>query len=105
MNFFCEAYTNIIKTKAANYVLLQPSKPPDRLLTVFSRCQKAVDVLLADFDYESPSRIYLVDAPSLHDVAGTKARGCGGCLQHCIGRKHDVSKFWRPTPMDQAFCF
>jgi len=95
---FREAFYQIIWTKSINYVPIMPAKTPDCLLTVFAGIKDAVDVLLANPNYEPPARAYLVG--NLGTVTGVKTKGCFGCPLHCIGRNSDDSaKCWRPTPM------
>ena len=95
---FRDAYHKIIQTKSTQYLQIMPAKTPDRLLTVLARTQDAFDILEANPNYEPhTARAYFTGA--LGNVTGVKASGCGGCVQHCIGVKHDDNtKFWRATP-------
>ena len=95
---FRDAYHKIIQTKSTQYLQIMPAKTPGRLLTVLARTQDAFDILEATPNYEPhTARAYFTG--TLGNVTGVKASGCGGCVQHCIGVKHDDNtKFWRATP-------
>ena len=75
-----------------------PAKTPDHLLAVLARTQDAFDVLEANPNYE-PHTAHAYFTGALGNVIGVKASGCNGCVQHCIGVKHDDNtNFWCATP-------